>query len=139
MPNEIVRGKCPACKHKYNPLKAEVAFIEDVKDRSVQLVFALCPDCKWCFDLATANERISFANSCFENVKLSEDPLAFTITSSLALEAHKGAFYPAWFFGLDIPRPLFDAIYSGTVNECQVLSDIDLQMMKRVAVRQQSK
>lgn len=118
-------GKCPACTKHFDPHSANPAFVEEIEGCVVQMIYAFCPKCKSRFDLSIETERKALANDCFKNVKLGQDSVSFTVTSSLALIANSWDFYRAWKYGADISRPMFDLINAGLVNEYINLSRVD--------------
>lgn len=139
MSNEIVQGKCPACNNMYDPFTAGGVIVEPINGRNVQMLYAICPTCRDDFDLSSETQRNGIANTCFKNVKQSGDPLAYTCTSSLAINAYGGEFYPAWVYGTDLPRHVFDMIDSGAIDALADLGSIGKLVMKQAATHQQSK
>lgn len=115
---DTITGKCPACNYLFDACTASPAFAEGHR---VLLIYALCPICKGHHDSCTGEERSELAKECFRNFKLSENNTAYTVTSSLALDVNGGKFIQAWINGVDIPKPLFDAIEAGIVDAYAIL------------------
>ena len=118
MYTEILQGKCPACSNIYTPVATSSAFLEHLPGHKLLVVYALCPKCKTAHASGSSKTRTRIQNACFCNVKLSSESLkAWTITSSVAYEAHGGDFYSAWFYGISIPKPLLEAMDRGFIND----------------------
>lgn len=122
MYNKILQGKCPACTNPYTPAASSPAFLEQLPGHRLLVVYALCPKCKAAHASGSTKKRTKIQNTCFCNVKLSgESPQVWTITNSLAYEAHGGDFYSAWVYGVSIPKALVKAIDQGFIQEAVFL------------------
>ena len=109
-------GKCPHCKSIFDAKKAILAFPGNVKGKKVSLAFALCPDCYYLIEYGNANQKSDIIKKSYVNV-LNNQNADWSVTSSLALHAHQGDFFSAWWDGIDLPQTLFDAINDGLVDE----------------------
>ena len=118
---------CPCCTNTFDPHHAEMAFIEKRKGHKIGVIYALCPNCTFDFELGTSDSCVELMKKCFANVRLSEDSAAYTVTTTIALEANGGKFYPAWANGVDIPKPLFDAIDAGIVDDYTIFCGCEVQ------------
>ena len=109
-------GQCPHCKRTFDAKKAILAFPGNVTGKKISLAFALCPDCYDAFKHGDTNQQTDIIKTSYINVA-NDQHADWTITSSLALDAYSDDFFNAWWYGLDIPKPVFDAINDGLVNE----------------------
>lgn len=108
-------GQCPHCKCTFDAKKATLAFPVNIRGKQISFAFALCPDCYQVFILADKKLKSEIVKTSFANVAKNQHA-DWTVTSSLALEAHFGDFFNAWWQGIDIPRSVFDAINNGLVD-----------------------
>lgn len=109
-------GKCPHCQSNFDAHQAVVAFPFINRGKKVSLVFALCPDCFSKFEKADIHQKIAIAkNSGINVIECTSDE--WTVTSSLAFDAHMGDFFNAWLNGVDLAKPLFDEINDGSLQE----------------------
>lgn len=115
--HNLTHGKCPHCKKSFDANEAKIAFPGNVKGKSISFVFALCPKCHEEFIYADANRQTHIIKSSYFNFFKIHPYADWTVTSSLALSAHEGHFFNAWWIGVDIPSELFDAINDGVVDE----------------------
>lgn len=115
LPSNII-GKCPHCESNFDAHQAIVAFPVINRGKKVSLVFALCPDCFSKFEKADIQQKIEIAKTSGINVfdGISDE---WTVTSSLAFDAHMGDFFNAWWNGFDLARPLFDEINDGSLQD----------------------
>lgn len=109
-------GICPHCKSIFDARKAVVAFPAHLAGNRVALFFALCPECIQILENASKDSASEMVKkTCCSN--LFNDPNTdWTITNSLALNAHDGDFFDAFWIGIDIPRVIFDVINEGDVE-----------------------
>lgn len=113
-------GTCPLCKKGFNAKDATIAFPAVTRDNQIYLVFALCPFCNNKFltsDLSTKRQMATRSIQTFYANKFFD----WTVTTSLALAAHDGDFYSAWWIGIDIPKELFDLINNGHIDSLSFL------------------
>lgn len=113
-------GQCPHCKCTFNAKKATLTFPVNLSGKQISFAFALCPDCYQVFILADKKLKNEIIKTSFTNFKKNQHN-DWTITSSLALVAHSGDFFNAWWYGLDIPKPIFDAINNRLINDVAFL------------------
>ena len=108
-------GQCPHCKCTFDAKQAMLAFPGNITGKQISFAFALCPDCYDAFKHGNTNQQTDIIKTSFANVAKNQHA-DWTVTSSLALEAHFGDFFNAWWQGIDIPRSVFDAINNGLVD-----------------------
>lgn len=113
--------KCPLCMSGYDLRKANVSFFSSATGNRIFLIYALCPDCCFEFNHAKADQKDKIIKFCRQNV-VKDDSDAWSVTSSLALYAHRYNFYMACWYGFDIPKPLFDAINTGLIDDFTLLN-----------------
>ena len=107
---------CPCCDKKFDVRKAKAAFIERAGPQE-GLVYAMCPTCHETFEAVDSNGRKSMENRCFLNVKnayrngVSEK--AWAVTTVVTLLCHGENLTSAMREGIDLPRPIYDAIRDG--------------------------
>lgn len=109
-------GQCPHCGYTFDAIKATMAFPGKITGKKISLVFALCPECYDAFSMGAEIQQTEIIKSSFTNV-LKNQHTDWTVTSSLALDANFGDFFNAWWYGIDLTRPIFDAINNGLVEE----------------------
>ena len=108
-------GICPHCKSIFDARAAVIAFPVHLAGNKVPVIFALCPECIQLLENTSNGLASGIAKTCCSN--LFNDPHTdWTVTTTLALNAHGGDFFDAWWIGLDIPRVVFDAINEGDVE-----------------------
>ena len=117
MNNSInTNGACPHCKCTFDAKEAFLSFPGKKIGKRISLIFALCPECHDAFNQGNENRKISIRKTSYTNVDKNQHS-DWTVTSSLALNYHFGDFFNAWWQGIDIPRPIFNAINDGLVEE----------------------
>jgi hypothetical protein len=109
-------GQCPHCKRMFDVRKAILAFPGKFTGNRISLAFALCPDCYDAFKHGNTNRQAIIIKTSFTNV-VNNRNIDWSMTNSIALDTHFGDFFNAWWFGVDIPKPVFDAINNGSVDE----------------------
>ena len=109
-------GICPHCQSTFDAKEAILSFPGNITGKKIPLVFALCPDCYDRFKHADANQQVDIIKTSFTNIAKNQHA-DWTVTSSLALDAYSGNFFNAWWHGIDIPRPIFDAINDGLIAD----------------------
>lgn len=109
-------GRCPQCQSNFDAYQAIVAFPVINRGKKVSLVFALCPDCFRKFEKSDIQKKIEIVKTSGINVvdSLSDE---WTVTSSLAFDAHMGNFFNAWWVGVSLAKPLFDQINDGSLQD----------------------
>ena len=109
-------GKCPHCQSNFDAHHAILAFPVINRGKKVSLVFALCPDCFSKFEKADIQQKIEIAKTSGINVidGISDE---WTVTSSLAFDAHLGNFFNAWWDGVGLTKPIFDEINDGSLQD----------------------
>jgi hypothetical protein len=113
----LTHGKCPHCEKTFDANKAKIAFPGNVKGKCISFVFALCPECNEVFASGDNSKQKEIIKTSYLNF-FKKDPYGdWTVTSSIALSAHGGHFFDAWWNGIDIPRALFDALNDGLIDE----------------------
>lgn len=113
-------GQCPHCECTFDAKKARLAFPGKATGKKIALAFALCPACYGAFKHGDANQQTNLIKTSFTNVVNNQHP-DWTVTSSLTLDAHLGDFFNAWWYGIDLPQSVFDAINDGLVDEIAFL------------------
>jgi hypothetical protein len=109
-------GLCPHCERTFDAKKATIAFPGKATGMKISLIFALCPECYDTFSLADQSHQTKVVKISFNNI-VKKRNTDWTVTTDLNLHAYFGDFFEAWWIGLDIPRPLFDAINYGSIEE----------------------
>ena len=109
-------GLCPHCERTFDSKKATIAFPGKAKDMKISLIFALCPECYDTYSLADQSHQTDVVKISFNNI-VKKRNTDWTVTTSLCLGAHHDDFFNAWRFGIDLPRPIFDAINDGSIEE----------------------
>lgn len=112
---------CPCCGHEFDVRQAKVAFVEPVGPHE-GVVYAFCPTCHPTFEASDPAGQKTMANRCFQNVKsdyqtgrLSRD---WALTTLITLRFQGWNLADAIWEGVDIPRPLYDAIVDGKLQIC---------------------
>lgn len=108
-------GKCPHCKSTFDARKAVIAFPLHLAGNKVPVIFAICPECIHLLEKASNGSASGIAKTCCSNL-FNAPHTDWTVTTSLALNAHGGDFFDAWWIGIDMPRVVFDAINQGNVE-----------------------
>ncbi len=116
-------GKCPHCESNFDAKSAILAFPGEITGKTVSAVFALCPTCNDSFDAGNTKQKTEIIKASFNNV-IVQPNIDWTVTSSLALQAHAGNFFNAWCYGVDLPKVVFDAINDGLVDEIVFLPSL---------------
>jgi hypothetical protein len=109
-------GKCPHCKRTIDAKKAILTFPGNVTGKKISLAFALCLDCYDAFKHGDTNQQTDIIKTSYINV-VNNQNADWSVTNSLALHAHQGDFFSAWWVGIDLPQTLFDAINDGLIDE----------------------
>lgn len=109
-------AKCPNCESHFDVCDAVAAFPGVMKGKKISLVFALCPDCYGQLVKADDIKKNVMVRKSYLNVVNDQDE-DWTVTTSIALDAHWGDFYHAWLYGTTLPKAIFDAINDGFVEE----------------------
>lgn len=114
--NINTNGLCPCCKLSFDATKAKIGFPGRIKGKSISLVFALCPKCDDAFMQGDIKKQTETITTSYTNV-IGNPHRDWTITSSLALDAYSEHFFNAWWYGIEVPELVFDAINDGLVDE----------------------
>ena len=115
----INKMKCPCCRANYPTEEATVGFREKLHD--IYVVYALCPGCKTCLEIASETGQKNIANQCFINIKTkNSDPSGalypWSFTSEIALHTNNYELTLALQNGQRIPREIYDLIEYGKLN-----------------------
>lgn len=109
-------GICPHCKRSFDATLAKSAFPGLIKGKSIFIVFALCPKCDTKFMSGEINQQIEIIKNSYINV-IKNPHSDWTISTSLAMNAHSDNFFNAWWYGVSVPRYLFEAMNDGLIDE----------------------
>jgi hypothetical protein len=108
-------GLCPYCKLSFDATEAKIGFPGRIKGKSISLIFALCPKCDDALMHGDIKKQTETIRTSYTNV-MSNPQLDWTITTSLALDAYSENFFNAWWYGLEVPELVIDAINDGLVD-----------------------
>lgn len=113
---QYTNGICPHCEARFDVRKANLAFPGKFTGNAISLAFALCPECYDTFSHGVESQQADIINISFANI-VKNKHTDWAVTSSLALNVHFGNFFNAWWYGVDLPSPIFDVINNGLVEE----------------------
>ena len=115
------KGKCPHCTCSFNAEEATPTFPAIVSSKEkVILEFAFCPKCYEEFAKGGEQQQTKFIKTSINNIVTNRQD-EWTITNNLALAVHSGSFLNAWQYGSGIPKPIFDLINQGFIEDIVVL------------------
>jgi len=115
------KGKCPNCTCSFNAIEATPAFpVVGSSNQKIILEFALCPECYKEFAKGSEKQQKIFIKNSIDNIVINPNN-EWTVTNHLAIAANSGSFFNAWQYGSGIPKPIFDLINQGVIDDVVVL------------------
>lgn len=112
----VTNGKCPHCRKMFDAREAKLAFPGNIKGKSISFVYALCPQCNEFFTHTDTNQQIEIIKTSYINF-IKNPHSDWTISTSLAMNSHSDNFFNAWWYGVSVPRYLFEAMNDGLIDE----------------------
>ena len=113
MPSE---GVCPECKCLTDVKKSTPLFTIGVSGKKVLLIFAFCEVCS---KEMMAGSKQKFDSNAIQAVRefyAAPDRRNWLVVTSLEFSKYHGDFYLAWYWGIDLPKEVFDLINDGLIE-----------------------
>lgn len=115
---------CPCCERTFDVTDAKGAFIEQFETIDFEgLVYAMCPLCHEAYSAGDAQSRKAMSNRCFLNVKSDHREAnlnkSWAVTTYITLYLNNDDLASAIWDGIDLPRPIYDAIVDGRLRICR--------------------
>jgi uncharacterized C2H2 Zn-finger protein len=117
LPHRLV--DCPRCERAFDVREAKATFMEAVNQRE-GVVYAMCPPCHGAFEASDTAGQKKMGIRCLLNRKKTDQDgasgKAWAITTTITLLCHGGNIAAAIWEGIDLPGPIYDAIFDGRLR-----------------------
>lgn len=113
MPSE---GVCPKCKFLTDVKKSIPLFAIGVTGKQVKLIYAFCEGCGTELMAGSKKNFDAHAIKAVRDFYAAPNRRDWLVVTSLEFSKYNGHFYSAWYWGIDLPREVFDLINDGLIE-----------------------